>query len=55
MGEQEELDKRISIHEAVCAERYAALITRMGRIEKIILSIGGAIATALLMLLVNKL
>jgi predicted SpoU family rRNA methylase len=38
-----ELDKRITTHEAVCAERYGALLARMSRMEKIALSVAGTI------------
>lgn len=54
MGEHEDLDKRMSVHEAICAERYMALITRMGRIEKIIVSVGGAMLAALLTIIVKR-
>ena len=39
----DELDKRLSVHEAVCAERYETLIGRLGRIEKIMLAVSGAL------------
>lgn len=39
----DELDKRLSVHEAVCAERYDTLIERLGRIEKIMLAVSGAL------------
>lgn len=35
------VEARISEHEAVCAERYAGIIYRMNRIEKVI--IGSAV------------
>ncbi len=32
-----ELDKRVSTHEAVCAERYQDIITRLARVEQFLL------------------
>ena len=46
-AEPEEIDKRLGIHEAVCAERYAALLHRLSRIEKIMLTVAGALIAAL--------
>lgn len=34
-----DLDKRLSVHEAVCAERYASLLGRMSRVEKVIIGV----------------
>jgi len=39
----ESLDKRLSVHEAVCAERYAALLARLGRLERILIAVAGAL------------
>lgn len=33
-----ELDKRISTHEAICAERYESILFRLTRMERFILS-----------------
>jgi hypothetical protein len=38
-----DLDKRLYTHEAVCAERYGYLLTRMARVEKILLAVAGSI------------
>lgn len=45
-----DLDKRLTTHEAVCAERYGALrnelgavLARMSRVEKIMLGVAGTI------------
>jgi hypothetical protein len=38
-----ELDKRLSTHEAVCAERYRHLVARLGRVEKIMLCVAGSL------------
>ena len=43
----DQLDKRLSVHEAVCAERYGQLLQRMGRLEKIIVSVAGALLAAM--------
>lgn len=32
------METRLSVHEAVCAERYGSLIARMSRLEKAIIS-----------------
>lgn len=39
----ESLDKRLTVHEAVCAERYAALLARLGRLERILIAVAGAL------------
>lgn len=33
-----ELDKRVSTHEAICAERYESILFRLTRMERFILS-----------------
>ena len=38
-----ELDKRLTTHEAVCAERYGQLVLRLGRVEKILLGVAGSV------------
>ena len=45
----QELDNqlRISVHEAVCAERYEGINTRLERIERIMIGAAGLIITAL--------
>jgi len=40
-------DKRLSIHEAVCAERYDNLVSRLGRLEKIAITIAGTLILAM--------
>jgi hypothetical protein len=39
----DEVDKRLSVHEAVCAERYANLMSRLSRIERVFLSVAGTL------------
>ena len=43
-----ELDKRFSIHEEVCAERWKETILRIKRLEGTILACGGAAIMLLL-------
>ena len=38
-----ELDKRLSTHEAICAERYQQLVSRLSRVEKIMLGVAGSL------------
>lgn len=38
-----ELDKRLSTHEAICAERYRHIVSRLGRVEKIMLCVAGSL------------
>ena len=45
-----EVDKRLSTHEAICAERYTNLLDRMSRMEKIMLAVAGAIIIGLVKL-----
>lgn len=47
MNEVAEIDKRLSTHEAVCAERYGSILARMGRMEKIMIAVAGAIILGL--------
>lgn len=42
-GETDELDKRLTAHEAVCAERWGSVLARVGRIEKILITGTGAL------------
>lgn len=51
----DDLDKRLSVHEAVCAERYMILLGRMGRIEKIIIAVSGTLMVGMAGLLAKLL
>lgn len=42
-----ELDKRLTTHEAVCAERYGNLVARLGRVEKIMLCVAGSLVAGM--------
>jgi hypothetical protein len=48
------VDTRLSVHEAVCAERYAGINARLKRLEQILITSAGAIIL-LLIGLVTKL
>jgi hypothetical protein len=43
MADIGDLDKRLTTHEAVCAERYGNLVARLGRVEKILLGVAGSV------------
>ena len=43
MTDLSEFDKRLSMHEAVCAERYRNLVMRLGRVEKVMLCVAGSL------------
>lgn len=46
--QQDEIDMRLSVHEAVCAERYAGINARLKRLETILIASAGAIIMLLL-------
>lgn len=48
-----DIETKLSVHEAVCAERYAGINARLKRLETILISSAGAIIL-LLMSLVLK-
>ena len=48
MADLQELDKHFSIHEEVCAERWKETITRIKRLESVLLGSAGAIIMLLL-------
>ncbi len=41
-------EAKLATHEAVCAERYAGLLSRMGRLETVLLGANGVVITILL-------
>jgi hypothetical protein len=43
IADHAELDKRLTTHEAVCAERYASIVSRLGRVEKILIGVAGSL------------
>jgi hypothetical protein len=47
MTEMHEVETRISIHEAVCVERYAAITAQLKRIEMVMFSTAGALILGL--------
>jgi hypothetical protein len=44
----EQVEARLSTHEAVCAERYAGINARLKRLEQILIGSAGAIILLLL-------
>ena len=50
MNTEKNLDTRVSIHEAICEERYLAILARIKRIEMILICSFGAIFLMLLSL-----
>jgi len=47
MSELNEVDQRLSVHEAVCAERYNGLNAQLKRIEMILFSTAGSLILGL--------
>jgi hypothetical protein len=45
--ERREVDRRLSVHEAVCAERYAVFISRVDRLEKVMLICAGSLVVGM--------
>jgi hypothetical protein len=43
-----EIESKLSVHEAVCAERYAGINARLKRLEQILIGSAGAIIILLL-------
>lgn len=44
---------RLSIHEAVCAERYASILARMSRLEKITITVAGTLIVGMAAVIVK--
>ena len=42
MSELNEVDQRLSVHEAVCAERYSGINAQLKRIEAILFTFAGS-------------
>lgn len=49
----DDVDSRLTTHEAVCAERYAGIWARLKRLETIMISSAGAIIMLLIALVVK--
>lgn len=47
MSELNEVDQRLSVHEAVCAERYTGINARLKRIEQMLYCAASAMIGAL--------
>lgn len=42
-----DLENKLITHEAVCAERYSTFITRVDRLEKLLIKAAGALITGM--------
>lgn len=42
-----ELENKLVTHEAICAERYNTFITRVDRLEKLLIKAAGALITGM--------
>lgn len=49
---EENVENRLSVHEAVCAERYSTMLGRIGRLETIIIAVAGALLCGMASLVV---
>jgi hypothetical protein len=47
VSELNEVDQRLSVHEAVCAERYSGINAQLKRIEAILFTFAGSLIVAL--------
>ena len=47
MSEEQPIETRFSVHEAVCAERWKETILRIKRLEAILISVAGAMILTL--------
>lgn len=54
MDHEDEAGARLSVHEAVCAERHKAIGSRLLRIETILIGSAGATILLLLNIVVEK-
>jgi len=48
-----ELDKRITSHEVVCADRYGRIIERLDRLEKIVMASAGSAIVGMAAILIK--
>jgi len=48
MSDDQSIDTRLSVHEAVCAERWTETIIRIKRLEQFVIAVGAAIIGLLL-------
>ncbi len=53
MARTDDVEARLSTHEAVCAERYAGIWARLKRLETIMISSAGAMILLLLTLVLQ--
>lgn len=53
VAKADDVESRLTTHEAVCAERYAGIWARLKRLETIMISSAGAIILLLLTLVIK--
>ena len=53
MAKADDIDSRLTTHEAVCAERYAGIWARLKRLETIMITSAGAMIMLLLTLVLK--
>ena len=47
MASVNEIENKLITHEAICAERYSTFITRVDRLEKLLIKAAGAMITGM--------
>lgn len=47
MASVNDLENKLITHEAICAERYSTFITRVDRLEKLLIKAAGAMITGM--------
>lgn len=47
MASVNDLENKLVTHEAICAERYSTFITRVDRLEKLLIKAAGAMITGM--------
>jgi len=47
MSSVNDLENKLITHEAICAERYSTFITRVDRLEKLLIKAAGAMITGM--------
>ena len=47
MASVNEIENKLVTHEAICAERYSTFITRVDRLEKLLIKAAGAMITGM--------
>lgn len=52
-NDTDETAKRLAVHEAVCAERYQAILRRVGRLETIVIASSGTLIVGMAGLIIK--